>query len=429
MYPAATPMMRLFGGIGAALSHPEFLNYWIGVSTATIGRWMLKVAIGWLTWELTKSTIWLGIVAGAETFPIIILSLVGGAFADKIGYLRIMRVSQMLICSFATLFAFLVWTDLITIEGVVLLTAIIGSLDALSGPARLSIVNSLVPKKDLSAAIALGSATYNVGRVVGPAIAGALIVIVNNGTVIAVSALTFFVFFVILLDTKIEETRSKSPRSLNLIRDMKESVVYVWNHSGIFYLMLLLGATALLIRPYMDLAPGISVNMFGQGAPGMAILLSSTGAGGLIAGLYLAQRGETRGLTRLVTGSILASAILLLLFTISENIWLAAVALMLVGFLILLGGISSQTLIQNVVDPVVRARVMSLYIIISWGVPAIGALVMGWLAGYAGLQITLAGGGVLTILVWLIMFRRGPKLSFQLETAEAFRHSTVYRED
>ena len=132
---------------GAALSHPDFRNYWIGVSVATIGRWMLKVAIGWWTWELTKSTIWLGIVAGAETFPLIILSLVGGAVADKIGYLRIMWVSQMLIGSLATLFAFLVWTDLITIEGVVVLTIILGSLEALRGPARLSIVNSLFPRE------------------------------------------------------------------------------------------------------------------------------------------------------------------------------------------------------------------------------------------------------------------------------------------
>jgi MFS family permease len=222
---------------------------------------------------------------------------------------------------------------------------------------------------------------------------------------------------VILLGTHIEEAHSKSPRSLNLVSDMKESVVYVWNHAGIFYLMFLLGATALLIRPYMDLAPGISVNMFGQGATGMAILLSSTGAGGLIAGLYLAQRGETRGLTRLVTGSFLVSAIFLILFTISGHIWLAAVALSLVGFFILLGGISSQTLIQSVVEPRVRARVMSLYIIISWGVPAIGALIMGWLADFVGLQITLAGGGVLTLLVWLIIFRQGPKLSTQLEAA------------
>ncbi|MBT5181564.1 MAG: MFS transporter, partial [Rhodospirillaceae bacterium] len=279
MNTAATPMTRLFGGIGAALSHPVYRNYWIGVSAQIVGRWMLKVAIGWLTWELTKSTVWLGIVAGAETFPLIVLSLIGGAVADKIGYLRIMWVSQLLLGGLAALFAVLVLADLITIEGVVVLTAVMGSLEALSGPARLSIVNALVPKKDLSAAIALGSASFNVGRVVGPAIAGALIVVVNIGTVMALAALTFFVFVLILLRTRIEETRSKSSGALNIVSDMKESLVYVWNHSGIFFLMLLLGATALLIRPYIDLAPGISVTMFGQGASGMAILLSSTGAG------------------------------------------------------------------------------------------------------------------------------------------------------
>lgn len=415
MTSEVTPLTRVFGGIGTALSHPVYRNYWIGVSVQIIGRWMLKVAIGWLTWELTKSTVWLGIVAGAETFPLIIFSLVGGAVADKIGYLRIMWVSQLALGALAALFAVLVLIDLITIEGVVVLTAVMGSLEAVSGPARLSIVNALVPKKDLSAAIALGSASFNVGRVVGPAIAGALIVVVNIGTVMALAALTFFVFFVILMRTRIEEPGSKSPGSLNIVSDMKESLVYVWNHSGIFFLMALLGATALLIRPYIDLAPGISVTMFGQGASGMAILLSSTGAGGFIAGLYLAQRGETQGLTRLVTGSFLGAAIFLTLFTISGHIWLAAASLSLVGFFILVGGISSQTLIQNVVDPRVRARVMSLYIIISWGVPAVGALIMGWLAEFAGLQIILAVGGILSVAVWLIMARRGPKLKAQLE--------------
>jgi MFS family permease len=314
MSSSGQPLSRLFGGIGAALSHPVYRRYWMGVFAAIIGRWMMRMAIGWLTWELTESTFWLGIVAFADTFPLIIFSLVGGVVADKIGYLRIMRTSQFFIGCFATLFAALVWMDLITIEGVVILTVILGSLEAMNGPARLSIVNLLVPKKDLSAAIALGSATFNGGRVLGPAIAGALIVMVNNETVIILAALTFFIFFTVLMRTRIEDTQAKSSGSFNLISDMKESIVYVWNHAGIYYLMVLLGATALLIRPYMDLAPGISAEMFGQGADGMAILLSSTGVGGLVAGLYLAQRGETRGLTRLVGGSFLGSGVFIILF-------------------------------------------------------------------------------------------------------------------
>ena len=121
-------------------------------------------------------------------------------------------------------------------------------------------------------------------------------------------------------------------------------------------------------------------------------------------------------LSSIHSSSFLASAIFIILFTISGHIWLAAAALCLVGFFILLGGISSQTLIQNVVDPKVRARVMSLYIIISWGFPAIGAVIMGWLAAFFGLQMTLAGGGVLTVIVWAAMFRRGPKLASKLES-------------
>ena len=236
MNTSTNPLSRLFGGIAQALSHRVYRIYWFGTAASIIGRWMLRMVIGWLTWELTESTAWLGIIAFAETFPLVIFSLLGGAVADKSGYLRMMRVSQFFIGCFTVLFALLVWIDFITIEVVLVLTIILGSLEALNSPSRLSIVNALVPKKDLSAAIALGSATFNLGRILGTSIGGALIVFVNNESVIALAAVTFFLFFALLLRTRIDESQRGSLGSLNLIKDMKESIVYIWNHEGIFYL-------------------------------------------------------------------------------------------------------------------------------------------------------------------------------------------------
>lgn len=380
---------------------------------------MQRVAVGWLTWEMTGSTFWLGVVAFADTFPMVVFSLIGGAVADRIGYLRIIRITQFTVGVTALLFGILVATGNINIFLIVILTAVIGSVEALSAPARLAIVHSMVPKADLSAAIALGSTTFNAARMIGPAAAGLLIPIIGIPAVILLSALTFFQLWVVMLRTRLENVSARSTGGKNIIREIADSVGYVWRDAGIYFLMLMLGVTALLIRPYIDMLPGVSEKMFESDVTGLSILLSATGLGGFLAGFFLAYRGRTEGLTRLVTFSLLVQASAMVLFTFIGNIWLAAAAIVAVGFYILIGGVSSQTLIQNAVDSSMRARVMSLFIIISWGIPAVGALIMGWLATFVGLPTTLAGGGILAIAIWLLIFRRGPKVAERLETAQA----------
>ncbi|MDA0238661.1 MAG: MFS transporter [Proteobacteria bacterium] len=408
-------LKALFGGIAGALSHPVYRRYWLSNSFSSMGRWMLRVAVGWLTWELTESPAMLGLVAFADSFPMVVFSLIGGAVADRIGYLRVMRFSQLSTGLITILFGVLVATGQINVTVIVILTALTGSLEALSGPARLSVVHSLVPKQDLAAAIALGSTTFNAARTLGPAIAGPLLIWAGIPIVIFLSALTFLQFWAIMMLTRTPELPPKETVRKNMVREMIDSVHYVHRDAGIYYLMLMLGLTALLIRPYIDLLAGVSDQMFGRGPDGLSILLAGTGLGGFAAGLYIAARGRTDGLTQLVTTSLLLQAIALVLFTIFGNIWFAAAALVCVGFYILVGGVGSQTLIQNAVDSGMRARVMSLFIIISWGIPALGALAMGWLADFIGLQITLGGGGVLAILAWLLIFRRGTKVADRLE--------------
>ena len=129
-----------------------------------IGRWLHRMAAGWLAWELTESTSWLGIVAFADALPMVVLSIFAGAIGDRMGYLRVIRASQFGTSCVAALFAGLTLGGVITIEIVVALTLVFGSLEALSTPVRMSLVHSLVGHKDLSPAIALGSAMFNGAR-------------------------------------------------------------------------------------------------------------------------------------------------------------------------------------------------------------------------------------------------------------------------
>lgn len=405
----------MFGGIGRALSNRDYCLYWASNGVNTIGRWMYRIAVGWLTWELTESTTWLGIIAFAESFPLVVFSILAGAIADRIGYIRITILAQTATAVAAAVFAGITLSGNITIELVLLFALLVGSLESLTTPARMALIHALVPRQDLSSAIALGSATFNASRFIGPAIAGVLLVWVGTGAVLTIVALGFAQFCVVLLIVKADEPARTPGPWRDLIGDIVVGIRYGFGHPGIRFLLVMLGVTGLLIRPAIELMPGFSAEVFGRGADGLAILMSTLGFGAMCSCIWVGIRGRTTGLTRLITISLLAQGIALILSTLAGDIWIAAACFGVVGFAMLIGGVGSQTLIQNTVDSDVRARVMSLFIVISWGLPAFGALAAGWIATFAGLPLTIAAGGVLTIVLWIWARPQAAKLESELE--------------
>ena len=195
----------MLGGIERVLSQRDFAIYWASNGVNTVGRWMYRIAVAWLAWELTGSTVWLGIVAFAESIPLVIFSVVAGALADRIGYIRITMLAQTATAVAAAVFAGLTLLDLITIELVVAFALLIGTLESLTTPARMALVHALVPRDNLAAAIGLTGATFNGSRFVGPAVAGVLISLSGSGVVLAVVAATFTQFCFALLAIRVEE--------------------------------------------------------------------------------------------------------------------------------------------------------------------------------------------------------------------------------
>ena len=405
----------LYGGIGRALSHRGYRLMWWSHGTNTTGRWLFKVSLGWITWELTGSPAWLGIVAFADTFPMVIMSIIAGAWADRLGCLRVMKISQVVVVAGSIITAALALTDTLNIYSILALSVIVGAAEAVTIPARMSFIHQLVPKADLSAAIALNSATYNLARFLGPALFGGLIQITDVQVAIAISAVMFSVFYCALFFQAADELQEATVGRPNMIRDLIEGFRYAYNHSGIFFLLFLLSATAILMRPYIDLVPGIADQIFKMGAEGLSVLLSATGIGATISGVWLARRGKTEGLTRVFTWSLLISALAMILFVLSGNIWIGSFLIAIVGMAIIAGSITAQTLIQNTVDQKVRGRVISITAMLSWGLPAVGAAMMGWIAEFLGLTSTLAIGAGLTALLWLWGHSAGNRLASMLE--------------
>lgn len=391
----------------------------IGHTLAAVGRWMKRTAVGWLTWELTESTSWLGIVAFADLAPMMLFVILSGAIADRVGLMRIVKLSQILSGLIAVLFAVLIFTDLITIEAVVVLSLFFGAAEALSQPARMAAVHALVPREDLSSAIALGAATFNASRIAGPAIAGVLIIWTNTGTVIAICAVIFFVFYLLLCTIHMVETATGQKLSLALFVDIWRGFQYVHGHPGILFMMVLMVAVSFFIRPVIELMPGVSGQLFDAGPAGLSLLLGAIGAGALVASLWLARRGKMVGLTGMVTVSILGCGLALMLSMVVGQLWMAVAFLLVVGWFMLVGNVGAQILIQNAVDQEVRARVLSLFIVFAHGLPAFGAVLMGWMASVAGLRVTIGCGALLMVLVWLWARPRAGNMAAILEQSDS----------
>ncbi|MEE2968585.1 MAG: MFS transporter [Pseudomonadota bacterium] len=412
------PFSSLFGGAGRALKHRVYRKFLIGHTLAAIGRWMKRTAVGWLTWELTQSTSWLGIVAFADLAPMMLFVILSGAIADRVGLMRIAKLSQILSGLIAMLFAALIFADLITIELVVVLSLFFGASEALSQPARMAAVHAMVPREDLSSAIALGSAAFNLTRIAGPAIAGALIIWSNTGTVIALCAAAFFGFYFLLRTIQIDETSSGQKLSLELFVDVWRGFQYVYGHAAIRFIMILMLAVSFFIRPVIELMPGVSGQVFDAGPAGLSLLLGAIGAGALVASLWVARRGEMGGLTGIVTSSALGGGLALMLSMAFSQIWFAVAFLMIVGGFMVAGNVGAQSLIQNAVDSRVRARVLGLFIVFAHGLPALGAMIMGWIASEAGLRATIGGGALLMVLVWLWARPRSRNMAATLERTD-----------
>ena len=403
--------------IRSALAHRDFRLFSGGNVASHVGTWVQRMSVGWLAWDLTQSGTWLGIVAFADLFPTVLLAPITGVVAERVERLRALRAVQALNLVQAVLLAGFTLSGAITIEILLILVAVGGTVLAFGQPVRLAIVPSLVARQDLSAAIGINSLIFNGARFVGPMIAGFLILRYGVGWAFAFNAATFVVFLAMLSRIRLEhrEQRALARGVRNVPGEIADGYAYAARHKGIGPMLIVLTIVAICARPFMELLPGFADAVFGRGAEGLAWLTSAAGLGAMLGGLWLAQRGAVAGLTATTVSCIALLAAMLIGFSATDVFWLALPCLAVAGFAMIVVGAGEQTLLQNAVDPGLRGRVMGLYGMINRGGPAVGALVMGTLSSYVGLQWPVAGGAAICLLVWLWARSRQETMTRALE--------------
>jgi MFS family permease len=399
-----------------ALKVRNYRIYTVGNSISLIGTWLQRIAVGWLAWQLTHSTVWLGLVAVADLAPTIVLSPIAGALADRINRVRLIWATQIAAMSVAILLAFLTFSGSIAIVSLFLLTLTLGAANAVNQPARLALVPNLVAREQLGSAVAINSLVFNSARFIGPALAGLVIARGSVGLAFALNATSYIAFLLALARLRDVPETPSGPRR-HMISETLDGYAYSVRHPGIGQIFILFALTSVSVRGFIELFPGFTDLVFHRGAQGLAWLTATIGVGAVCGGLWMVRRPGIRGLTNLIVAHTLMLALAVLGFAATRTYWVALVALGFVGFAMITTGIAAQTLVQTAVDPAMRGRVMGFYGMLFRAGPALNALLMGWLSSFLGLQLTVALGAGLCLFYWLWARLRRDAMEEALEMA------------
>lgn len=411
--------MKVPGGWGAlkrSFAIRDYRLFIIGNLSSNFGLWTQRVALGWLTWELTHSTAWLGGIALAETAPTFVFALIAGTVVDRVDYFRLMRITQGLTLSYSVIVAVLIIGGWINIWILLTLVLLRGTATAFNRPSRMTAIFSLVGRELLTSAVTVNSIIFNTSRFVGPAVGGVLIVTVGVGWTFAAAAAMFFVFTCMLQLIKATVTVPPARAKKSMFVETVEGLNYMFAHRGLKVMMISLVGVGLFAKPITDLLPGFVGEVFNRGPEGLALLMIAHGGGAMVGAAWMASwRPGIRGLTRVSIIAIAAVSFPIFLFAMAPVFWMSLPLIFLIGFAFILQSISNQTLLQSAADPTMRGRVISNYSLAHQGAPAIGALLIGGIAEQVGLRVPVAVGAALCLALWCWLWRQRHWLARALE--------------
>ena len=410
--------MASLAAIGRVFSHRNARIFYAGSLTSWTGLWMQKIATDWLTWQLTHSALWVGIMAFCNLGPSVIASPIAGAIADRMDRVRLTVFFQFVSASHAAILVALILSGLIRVEIMAALEVVLGIGNAFGQPARQCLVPGLVPRAELPGAVALNSLTFNAARFIGPAIAGPIIAIWGVVPPIACNCAGFLFASFTIISLRIDPTfrRGHAPTA-SVWREVKDGLLYVARHPGMGPIFLFAACVGMLLRSVPEMMPPFVAQLFGRGAEGLAILASTMGIAALVGGTLVAMRGRLAGLTRLAIGAGFLLMLATAGFVATHSFAVGVLCVAAMGAATTAHGIAIQTMLQSASSPAMIGRVISLWGMVVRGGPAVGALIYGATSEFVGLQLPVLAGCLLLCGAWVWVRSRQPRIALSLEAA------------
>jgi MFS family permease len=382
----------------------------VAAFVGSIGNWMQATAQGWLVLGLTDSRLALGATSAAATAPILLLSIFAGVLADRIDLRRLLAATQLAAAAVAAVLAILTSTGVVEFWHVLVLAALSGSAGALATPAFQAVVSTIVDRSAIGNAVALNSAQFNLSRVLGPTIAGLIIAAGSIALAFWANSIGLVLVAFLIFSLPISRASNIARVEASLWANLVDGVRYVRAERTIALLVLLAAIPALFILNYLVLMPVFARDILNVGAPGLGLLNASLGVGALSGALGVAFLRPGGGSGRLMLAGLGSASVGLIVFGLSTWLPLSCIALAVLGASQVAYYATTNTLIQVLVAPRLRGRVLSLYILTSLGVIPFGNLLAGAIAERFGSPLALAGGGTATLVILIVVAISFPAL-------------------
>lgn len=398
-----------------ALRHANFRRYFTGQSLSLIGTWMQQVAIGWLTYRLSGSAWLLGVVAFCANIFILLLGPFAGVLADRVDRVRALYLTQTLLALQATTLAVLTWFGWVEVWHLIALATFAGVVAAFDVPLRQTLYVNLVDDRSvLPNAIALNSFMVNAARVIGPALAGALLALATEAVCFALNAFSFVAVLAALHRVHWPKTAPSASRG-GFLDNWNEGARYAFGFAPIRSVLLVIAAAAWTISPYSSLMPIYAKDIYGGGPQTLGWLLSAAGAGALASTFYLAGRDTIVGLGRVIALATVAAGLALAAFAFLRVFAVGVLLMTLVGGGVILAASSTNTVLQTIVEDRLRGRVLGFFTMAFLGVAPLGNLAAGALARQFGAPATFAFNGLVCAAAGLWFWSRLPTLTAAMQ--------------
>jgi MFS family permease len=397
------------GGPFRAFKSSNFTFFWLASLLSITSFFMLIIARGALVYELTESPFWVTAVAAASQVPSLVLSVFGGVLADRFSRKAILLVAEG--ANFLTLLALaiLVVTNAVEVWHVLVLALLNGINFALAFPARAAIVPNLVPPQDIANGVALSSIMFSGAQLIGPTIAGALLVIDDSvaffGAVIAVAA-AIPLFTLLRLNRPAWD--GQRPR-MSMVKSIGEGMEYIRRDQVVMGLM----ATGLVVvvfgMPYQTVLPVFAEGILHAGDLGLGLLGAVGGLGAIMGSLAVATFSSQDQMKRFLAVGLIGLGLFIALFALSAVFALSLALALLAGFFFQIFMTANFSLLQTLVPDHLRGRVLSVRFII-FGLSPIGTISLGIAAEEVGTALATAATGVICLVAGLLVLLLFPAL-------------------
>jgi MFS family permease len=404
-----------------ALKHRNFQLFIAGQLVSLIGTWMQTTAQLWLVYDLTHSAALLGVFGFANQIPMMVLASVGGFVGDRYSRHRGVIATQTISMMLAFVLAVLTLTHHIQVWSLIVITFLVGIVNAFDVPIRQAFFVEMVGKEDLPNAIALNASIFNGARVVGPAIAGFAIAWIGEGWCFFLNGVSFFAVILALLAMKIQVHERKA-NTESALESLLQGFRFAMKDRPIRSALFLLSALSLLGLPYSVFMPIFANDILHAGARGLGVLMSAAGVGAVLGALQFAARTSYQGLAKWIAAMSVVCGLGLIGFSQSHVFWISCAVLFVVGFAATSQMAATNTTVQNRVPDELRGRIMAVYATMFMGVQPLGALLAGGVAKRIGAPSTMAIFGTLYLAgsllfaAWVLMRLRAAQEAAQIQT-------------